>query len=45
MLINCSEQQGDCKDESKISMEKVLEQLKTTGVSEEGCNNYYANLE
>lgn len=26
-------------------MEKVLEQMKTNGVSEEGCNNYYGNLE
>ena len=46
MLMNCSQQEFSC-DYSKKNpeMEKVLSQLKENGVSEEGCNNYWADEE
>lgn len=44
MLINCRDQEASCADDSKVAMDKVLDQLKNKGVSEEGCNNYYADF-
>lgn len=48
MVINCRDHQYqnfDCSDDASIEMPVVLEQLKNEGVSEEGCNNFYANTE
>lgn len=45
MLINCRTNNFTCTDDSQVKMKDVLEQLKSVGVSEEGCNNYYANDE
>lgn len=46
MLMNCQSEKFTCdKGQPEPSMEKILEHLKTMGVAEEGCNNYYANEE
>lgn len=46
MLINCHGEQVECQTkEDQMNPEKVFEQLRETGVAEEGCNNYYANTE
>ena len=44
MLMNCHSNQLNCSYKThQPKMLDVLAQLKNMGVSEEGCNNYYAN--
>lgn len=46
MLINCRSPDIEftCDSDKNVVFEKLFEQVKTIGVSEEGCNNYYANV-
>lgn len=45
MLIHTRPEKVDfsCNDSSKVNIEDILENLKTKGVSDEGCNNYFAD--
>lgn len=43
MLINCAQQDFNCKNADAFNIEQTLDQLKTFGVAEESCNNYYAD--
>lgn len=44
MAMNCAPFEFSCAvDGPQVKIEAVLDHLKQTGVSEEGCNNYYAD--
>lgn len=43
MLINCTDQPFNCQNADTFNIEGALDKLKTFGVSDESCNNYYAS--